>query len=216
MLAAHAEIPRGTIPSHMVSNGELRSIGLDPVQIRRLEDGLAGVGLGLGLTPGQIPRPQAQRVAMYEQRFGAFDSGKNAYWSLRRERPVSLAEGARFDVGMRAGQLAPVAPRRVTPRLPSTAPPLRHRMPQNGAPPPTTEERIRGIVGRILPVVPQVIDAITGRPAPVAAVAPAAAPAPFARAGMFAGMPPWLMPALLGLGALVIVPRMLGKKRQRA
>jgi hypothetical protein len=36
-------------------------------------------------------------------------------------------------------------------------------------------------------------------------------------AGMFpGGMPPWLIPALLGLGALVIVPRMLGKKRQRA
>lgn len=63
------------------------------------------------MTPAEIPRPQSQRVALYEQRFGKFDSGKNAYWSLRKERPVSLAEGARFDVQMRAGALAPVAPR---------------------------------------------------------------------------------------------------------
>lgn len=59
------------------------------------------------MSPASIPRPQSQRVALYEQRFGKFDSGKNAYWSLRKERPVTLAEGARFDVDMRAGRLAP-------------------------------------------------------------------------------------------------------------
>lgn len=69
------------------------------------------------MTPAEIPRPQAQRVALYEQRFGKFDSGKNAYWSLRKERPVSLAEGARFDVAMRAGQLAPTGYIKAT-RLP--------------------------------------------------------------------------------------------------
>lgn len=59
------------------------------------------------MAPAEIPRPQSQRVALYEQRFGKFDSGKNAYWSLRKERPVTLAEGAAFDRGMRAGRLKP-------------------------------------------------------------------------------------------------------------
>ena len=56
------------------------------------------------MTPAEIPRPQSQRVALYEQRFGKFDSGKNAYWSLRKERPVTLAEGVTFDREMRAGR----------------------------------------------------------------------------------------------------------------
>jgi len=63
-----------------------------------------------GMSPAQIPRPQSQRVTLYEQRFGKFDSGKNAYWSLRKARPVTLAEGAAFDREMRAGRLAPPAP----------------------------------------------------------------------------------------------------------
>lgn len=57
------------------------------------------------MDPASIPRAQSQRVALYEQQFGRFDSGKNAYWSLRRGRPVTLAEGARFDADMRAGRL---------------------------------------------------------------------------------------------------------------
>ena len=60
-----------------------------------------------------IPRMQSQRVALYEQQFGTFDSGKNAYWSLRRGRPVTLAEGARLDADMRAGRLAPAGTLRV-------------------------------------------------------------------------------------------------------
>ena len=60
-----------------------------------------------------IPRMQSQRVALYEQQFGSFDSGKNAYWSLRRGRPVTLAEGARFDADMRAGRLAKAGTLRV-------------------------------------------------------------------------------------------------------
>lgn len=67
------------------------------------------------MTPAEIPRPQSQRVALYEQRFGRFDSGKNAYWSLRKGRPVTLAEGARFDVAMKAGRLAPVVVGRLAP-----------------------------------------------------------------------------------------------------
>lgn len=204
MLPAHTEAPPGTIPSHMVSNGELRGMGYDPTSIRRLEDGLAGVGLGLGLTPGQIPRPQSQRVAMYEKSFGAFDSGKNAYWSLRKERPVSLAEGARFDVAMRAGKLAPAAIRGAAVEFAPRMVNMRYK--------PTIEQKIAGVVGRILPVVPQVVQAVTGRPGPPPVPFP---PAPaFAKAGMLAGLPPWAMPALLALAALVIVPKMLGKKRR--
>jgi len=78
-------------------------------------------GGGTALSPA-IPRPQSQRVALYEQRFGKFDSGKNAYWSLRKGRPVSLAEGARFDQAMRAGKLAPVV------RRPARPPPMRRRL----------------------------------------------------------------------------------------
>lgn len=61
------------------------------------------------MDPASIPSRQSQRVALYEQQFGTFDSGKNAYWSLRRGRPVTLAEGSRFDQEMRAGRLVPVA-----------------------------------------------------------------------------------------------------------
>ena len=61
------------------------------------------------MAPAEIPRPQSQRITLYEQRFGKFDSGKNAYWSLRKERPVTLAEGAAFDRAYKAGQLAPPA-----------------------------------------------------------------------------------------------------------
>ena len=60
---------------------------------------------------GAIPRAQSQRVALYEQRFGKFDSGKNAYWSLVKGRPVALAEGARFDTERRRGVPTGGAPR---------------------------------------------------------------------------------------------------------
>jgi len=81
------------------------------------------------MTPAEIPRLQSRRVALYEQRFGKFDSGKNAYWSLRKERPVTLAEGARFDADMRAGRLAPVV--RV-----ATGAPVLSKIVMNGAPMP--------------------------------------------------------------------------------
>lgn len=86
------------------------------------------------MSPAAIPRLQSARVALYEQRFGKFDSGKNAYWSLRKERPVTLAEGARFDVEMRTGRLAPVVRAPIPVALVEHAP-LRTR-PFVGRPPP--------------------------------------------------------------------------------
>lgn len=58
------------------------------------------------MTPTEIPRPQVDRVRLYGERIGSFDSTKNAYWSLREGRPVTLAEGARLDTEMRAGRRA--------------------------------------------------------------------------------------------------------------
>lgn len=61
------------------------------------------------MIPAEIPRPQSQRVALFVQQFGKFDSGKNAYWSLRKGRPVTLVEGAAFDRQYKAGLIAPPA-----------------------------------------------------------------------------------------------------------
>lgn len=57
------------------------------------------------MDPASIPRAQSQRVALYQQQFGPFDSGKNAYWSLRKGRPVTLAEGAQFDIARNGAPL---------------------------------------------------------------------------------------------------------------
>lgn len=80
---------------------------------------------GLGqMTPEAIPRPQTDRVALFEAQFGQpFSSQYNAYWSLRQGRPVTLAEGADLDRQYKAGLIAPPAHVAVRAQFPQAAKP---------------------------------------------------------------------------------------------
>ena len=59
------------------------------------------------LEANRIPTRQADRVRLFEQMFGPFGPGLNAYWSLRVGKPTSLAQGVTLDRAYRAGQIAP-------------------------------------------------------------------------------------------------------------
>ena len=56
MLAAQAEVPPGTLPTNLLSDNDLRNCNLDPVHIRQLENELAEMGMGLGISIGGIWR----------------------------------------------------------------------------------------------------------------------------------------------------------------
>ncbi len=201
-----------------------------------------GQGLGdpdpAGLPANQIPVRQAQRIALYEQMIGPFSSQFNAYWSLREGRAVSLAEGNQLAMQAAAGKIpSPIRdPRQISapPILPAapSAPttPTKLGLPPGWTPPEvqtrlmtpaeiaartrpaidiSTPEKLRQFLARPEARMPAVVPGLPpGAPAPI--------PMRFLAAGVMpgglAGLP---MPLIIGVGlaAVLILPKLLGKKK---
>lgn len=157
------------------------------------------------LPPNQIPRPQRQRVAIFERTLGPFNNTFNAYWSLRKGRRVTLREGANFDALMRRGLEAPVhrgavvnsraaavaAPIAPPPRpspfvAPTTAvavsrpPPILVAAPARRPPPPRIVREAVPMAALFTPprVTPILVAAPAASPAPAAPMALPVAPTP--------------------------------------
>lgn len=179
MLAAHSEIPPGTVPSCMCSDQDLRNCGFDPAEVRQLENELSEMGLGLGISIGGIFR------GIGKVGKGIFKVGKTV---VRTAVPVaaSFIPGGTQILGLLPGG--------------------------GGGPPPPPgysygSGRGFGPFGRpslapARPLVPAAgYPAPIGYPMPTSYPSPPPGPAPF---GM-AGMPQWLLPAVLGLGVLMVL-----------
>ena len=179
MLAAHSEIPPGTIPSCMCSDQDLRDCGFDPVEVRQLENELAEMGLGLGLSGifGGIGRA-----------FGKIGTGI-------------------FKVGKKIVKTAaPIAAMVPGPwMIPGAAITAISATGGGGGPPPPPGYTYGVNGGPFRPVRPLVPTG--GYPAPIGYPMPTSYPSPPPAPALFgmAGMPPWLLPALLGLGVVMVL-----------
>lgn len=187
------------IPINMVTDRQLTGLGLDPTEVRRLEEELAQMGLGLGISVGGVFRGIKRGVKGVAKGVvkGARFAGKQAI----KVAPYAIGAGA---AGIAGKALVPVALRAVkrivrkpavAPRAPAVAarealmkmkptvaearrpPSIPEAEAQIAAEkPPSILERLKEAV---LPLVPQVAERITAPPVqiPEPALPPSVAPA---------------------------------------
>lgn len=198
------QVPRGVTPVGLLSDEQLRLCGYDPVTIRRMEEELAEMGLGLGLegifgTLWKGVKGAAKGVAK-----GVTTVAKVA----KPLAPVisTFVPGGRL---IEAG-ITTLAPDK-KPRAQVPVEPSRHvPMPvPSGVKPKSFLERLREAVTQHAPsVLPQIVEQIAPTPPPAPApAAPIVITAPGPAPTAAAGVPGWILPVALGVGALALLRR---------
>jgi hypothetical protein len=157
----------------MCSDQDLRNCGFDPAEVRQLENELAEMGLGLGISIGGIFGGIGKAIGKVGSR--AFKIGKGI---VKTAVPIA----ASFVPG--GSQVLSLLPGGGGPPPPG----------YTYGPPTRTDP-----YGALVPT--------GGYPAPIGYPMPTSYPTPPPAPSMFgaAGMPPWLLPALLGFGALMVL-----------